>query len=92
MFKKKYEKHHSDRNKWKIVSGFLSLWQVSVKYNTLQESDLLIGHHHNGSRSQKHDIITHTLHFLYKTKNTPEITTERITSDRIPLFTHNSKV
>ena len=27
---KKYKKHHSDRNKWKIVSEFVS-WQVSVK-------------------------------------------------------------
>jgi len=28
--KKKYKKHHSDRNKWKIVSEFVS-WQVGVK-------------------------------------------------------------
>jgi hypothetical protein len=40
MHKKKITRNTSDRNKWNIISEFVSL-QEGVKYNTVQASDLL---------------------------------------------------
>ena len=84
---KKSTRNTSDRNKWKIISEFVS-WQESVKYNTVRASDLFA--HRPRSLRVKKSKTRH--YFSHKSKNTLEITNERITSDSIPLFTCNNKV
>ena len=85
--KEKSTRNTSDRNKWKIISEFVS-WQESVKYNTVEASDLFA--HRPRSLWVKKSKTQY--YFSHKTNNTLEITNERITSDTIPLFTRNNKV